>query len=278
MMSARTLAKAFRMAALGFACGCAALPANALTFKTTFASGYDGWVADFADYQEADSSRRKLEHAIGPIRAIEPSMTALRMTGMPSYVNRADSSGDLFPFIRKRFTGLAPNTEYRITFRLELATAYGQFSRDTLWIKAGATAVEPRKIRGPEAGKILRINIRKGPARGPGADMDTLGRIGYAGTGHSFPEPRSFDNAKRPFRFKSDETGAVWITIGGEYLPLDGVEGLEFNVGTIQIDLEAAPTSLRPGRQVERGRGPEVPMGTFRWGTREWNLAGERIP
>jgi hypothetical protein len=131
---------------------------------------------------------------------------AFRMTGMPSYMNRADSSGDLFPFIRKRFTGLAPNT------------------------------------------------------------------------GHRFPEPRSFDNAKHPFRFKSDETGAVWIAIGAEYLPFEGVEGLEFNVGTIQVDLEATPTSLRPRRQVESGRGPAFPMGTFRWGTREWNLAGERIP
>ena len=275
MMSVPTLAKAFRMAALGFACGCGALRANALTFKTTFASGYDGWVADFANYKEGDSSRRVLKHSIVPVRDLFPTLTVLQMTGYTTEQSRADSVADLFPFIRKRFTGLVPNTDYRITFRLGLATAYGQFETSTLWIKAGATAIEPRKIMGDD--KFVRINISKGPARGPGADMDTLGSIAYHGTGHTNPEPRSFDNAKHPFHFKSDESGAVWITVGAEYLPETG-SILEFNVGTIEVDLEAASTSMRPRKQVERGRVSEVPMGAFRWGTQEWNLAGGRIP
>ena len=275
MISVPALAKAFRMAALGFACGGGALRANALTFKTTFASGYDGWVADFADYKEADSSLRVFKHAIVPVQSISPSMTALQMTGYVNEPSGVDSVGDLFPFIRKRFTGLAPNTGYRITFRLGLATAYGQFETSTLCIKAGATAIEPRKIRGED--NYLRINIRKGPARGPGADLDTLGSIVYHGTGHTFPERRSFDNAEHPFLFKSDASGAVWITVGADYLPERG-GFLEFNVGTIEVDLEAVSTSLKPRKPLEGGRGPEVPMGTFRWGTGEWSLAGERIP
>jgi hypothetical protein len=259
---------------LGIVIGVLALPAGAQSFKTQFESGYDGWTADFADYLEADSTRRKLKHGIEPIQSINPDMTALRMTGQPSDHLLTDSTGNLFPFLRKRITGLTPNTEYKITFRMVLATAYGQFSKDTIWIKAGATKVEPRKIRGDN--KVARINISKGPARGPGADMDTLGYIGYSGMGHSFPEPVSLDNATHPFRVQSDTTGALWVVVGAEYLP-GGPDGLEFNVGSIQIDLVAGTTSLPSRKQRIRKGGPGVQAGIVRLGTRAWNLAGGRV-
>jgi hypothetical protein len=272
----RTLTRTLRVSTLGIVfCGFA-FPANAQTFKTQFESGYDGWIADFVDFLEADSSRRKLEHVIEPIQSIEPSMTALRMKGMPSgRYPQSDSTGDLFPFLRKRITGLSPNTEYRITFRMMLATAYGQFSQDTLWIKAGASTVEPRKVRGDN--KYTRINISKGPARGPGADMDTLGCIGYTGMGHSFPEPRSLDNAGHPFKVKTDASGSLWVTVGAEYLPKNGVEGLEFNVGSIQIDMVAGSTALQP--RMKRGWKGDAGIlpGIFRFGAAEWNLTGRRM-
>lgn len=275
MMGIDILDPKIRALALGIVIGGLALPAGAQSFKTQFESGYDGWTADFVDYHEADSARRSLKHVIAPIQNIDPGMTALRMTGRPSDLFLTDSTGNLFPFLRKRITGLKPNTEYKITFTMVLATAYGQFSKDTLWIKAGATKVEPRKIRGDN--KVARINISKGPARGPGLDMDTLGCIGYNGEGHRFPDRRSLDNAKHPFRAQSDASGALWVVVGAEYLP-NRSDGLEFNVGSIQIDLVAGTTSLPSRKQRLRKGGPAGKVGIVRLGARAWNLAGERMP
>jgi hypothetical protein len=181
----------------------------------------------------------------------------------------------LFLFIRKRFTGLAPDAEYRITFKAELATAYGQFSRDTLCIKAGATLVEPRKT--VSGGGIYRINIAKGIPRRPGADMDTLGFIGYGGGGHRFPEAVAFGNGKHPLRFRTDGAGAAWISFGAEYIPSDG-GATEFNIGSLQVDFVPVTTSMRERSRIDRGGGPEWRPGVVRSGTRAWNLAGERIP
>lgn len=274
MKAVRILTRALRPGILALVCGCAVFPAGAQSFKSVFDSGYDGWIADFADYATADSARRVLKHEIGPIRDIRPAMTALRMSGRISNAPATASSGDLFLFIRKRFTGLAPNTEYRITIKAELATAYGQFSRDTLCIKAGATTMEPRKIAHNEG--MYRINIDKGTPRRPGEDMDTLGFIGYSGGGHRFPEARALGNAGHPLQFRSDGTGAVWICLGAEYLPRDGAE-TEFNIGTLQVELVQGPTSIRERIQLDRGGGPGLRPGVFRSEIRAWNLMGKRI-
>lgn len=274
MKAARILTRALRPGILALVCGCAAFPAGAQSFKSVFDSGYDGWIADFADYATTDSTRRMLEHEIGPIQNINPEMTALRMSGRMSEAGATASSSDLFPFIRKRFTGLAPDTEYRIIIKAVLATAYGQFSKDTLCIKAGATTVEPRKTA--STGGMYRINIDKGTPRRPGADMDTLGFIGYDGGGHRFPEARALGNAGHPLRFRSDGTGAVWICVGAEYFTRGGLE-TEFNIGTLQVELVPGPTSIRERIQLDWGGGPGLRPGVLRSEIRAWNLMGKRI-
>lgn len=260
---------------LAIACLCTALPAGAQSFRSAFASGYDGWTADFADYAATDSSKRILRHGIGEIPSISPAMTALRMLGAATDTRSSDSTGDLFPFIRKRFTGLSPNAEYLVVIKAELATAYGQFSRDTIWIKVGVTTLEPRKTA--SAGGMYRMNIAKGLPRRPGADMDTLGRIGYSGGGHAFPESRVLGNAHRPLRVRADGSGAAWICFGADFLPSTGSPGIEFNIGTLQVEFAAAASSLRPRGKPDPATWPGLRAGIFHAGSRAWNLAGERI-
>jgi hypothetical protein len=124
---------------------------------------------------------------------------------------------------------------------------------------------------------MYRMNIAKGILRRPGADMDTLGFIGYSGMGHRFPESRSLENANHPLRFRTNEAGAVWISFGAEYLPLNGSDA-EFNIGTLKVDFAAISTALRsrgkPNPVNETGLRP----GIFQSGARAWNLAGERVP
>ncbi len=257
---------------LASACLWSALPSGAQSFRSVFKSGYDGWIPDFADYAAADSAKRELRYEIGEIPSISPAMTALRMTGVPAYPRAPDSTDDLFPFIRKRFTGLAPNTEYGITFKAEFATALGQFNQDTLWIKAAATVIEPRKTASSDG--TYRMNIAKGLPRRPGADMDTLGSIGYTGGGHRFPEVLTLGNPNHPIRSRTDGTGAVWISLGAEYIPSAGTDGTEFNIGTLQVDFTPLATSLRPHAKSGTVSGRRV----FDSRHRARNLLGVHMP
>lgn len=65
-----------RFLGLALASLCTALPAGAQTFKSVFASGYDGWIADFSDYAVADSAKRNLRYGIEAVPSISPGMTA----------------------------------------------------------------------------------------------------------------------------------------------------------------------------------------------------------
>ena len=107
--------------------------------------------------------------------------------------------------------------------------------------------------------------------------MDTLGFIGYSGMGHSFPESRTLGNANHPLRFRTDATGAVWISLGAEYLPFDGAEGVEFNIGMIDVEFKATSATLRPGGKSLWPGEPGLHPGIFRSGARAWNPAGRWI-
>ena len=131
-------------------------PTDALTFAFDFRGGPQGFVAGFADYPPADVDIYELT---ADYRALPPplaSQFALFISG----VNRSD---DLFMFFKGPIAGLSPGGRYIVTVSVEIATdtpagcfGVGGAPGESVWIKAGATAIEPLAIRD---GSYLRMNI-----------------------------------------------------------------------------------------------------------------------
>ena len=131
-------------------------PTDALTFAFDFRGGPQGFVAGFADYPPADADLYELTADYRTLPPPLASQSALFISG----VNRSD---DLFMFFKRPIAGLSPGGRYIVTVSVEIATdtpagcfGVGGAPGESVWIKAGATAIEPLAIRD---GSYLRMNI-----------------------------------------------------------------------------------------------------------------------
>src|SRR5262245_6026697 len=118
-----------------------AAPSHAQSFVSDFESGYQDWIPDFADYNVQDSTRMGLQHKHQAMPTVTPAQKGIFMTGH-------NYSDDLFLWMKRRITGLTPNASYSIAFTIDLVTDMPPdgIGGGTLTLKAGATAVEPKKV------------------------------------------------------------------------------------------------------------------------------------
>ena len=155
-------------------CDSASEPTDALTFTFDFNRGPQGFFAGFADYPPADAEFYELT---SDYRALPPpleSHSALFISG----VNRSD---DLFMFFKGPIGGLLPGARYNVTVSAEIATntpagciGVGGPPGESVWIKAGATVVEPLPV---SDGSYLRMNIDIGSQSAAGGQAVVLGNI-----------------------------------------------------------------------------------------------------
>ena len=167
-------AAALLAAMLGGCSGNPAAPTDALTFTFDFRRGPQGFVAGFADYPPGNADIYELtsDH-----RALPPPLasdSALFISG----VNR---SADLFMFFKGPVDGLLPGASYGVTVSVEIATdvpagcfGVGGAPGESVWVKAGATAVEPLAVRD---GAYLRMNIDIGNQSAGGQQGVVLGDV-----------------------------------------------------------------------------------------------------
>jgi hypothetical protein len=129
--------------------------------------------------------------------------------------NRSD---DLFMFLKKKITGLEPNTSYKLNFQVEFASnaptgglGVGG-SPDAVMMKAGAVLFEPKSSLA--AGQdTYRMNLDHGQQETDGKDLYNLGKIGVGPNTTQYTLISRNNNA-RPFPIKTDSKGEVWICIG----------------------------------------------------------------
>ena len=192
-------------------------------FTYAFEDGEQGWIAGFADLPaDADPKFYELDSSWEPL----PSP----LEGHGIYVQGHNHSDDLFMFVKKQVEGLEPDTAYQATFAIDLATnvpeglvGIGGSPGDSVYVKAGATTVEPEVVE--DAHCILRMNIDKGQQSNGGEDMIVLGNIAY--TPESSEDAgqwqiKPLDSAGQPFSVTSDGDGNVWPIVGTD----SGFEGL----------------------------------------------------
>ncbi len=197
---------------------------NAQTFFFDFASGYEDWDGNFADYPVGAENdyELKFEHTSLPAN-IDSTQKALKISGF----NKSD---DLFMYFYKHIAGLQPHTTYSINFSVEFASdaptnAYGVGGApgEGVTMKAGAVLYQPDRLisyeRGYAEGYYV-MNLDKGNQVSPGADMDSIGHAGVTDTTTRFAL-KTNTNEGHPFTIKTDSVGTVWLIIGTD----SGYEG-----------------------------------------------------
>ncbi|GAB3491099.1 hypothetical protein GCM10027341_03660 [Spirosoma knui] len=187
-------------------------------YQTNFQQNSDGWEADYSDYHTQ----------IGDIR-FESKWTGLpapldgaRKSIMLSSMNRSD---DVFMFMKKKLTGLRPNSDYKLVFDVELASSYADNSvgiggspGGSVFLKAGATSVEPKKELKDD---YYGMNIDKGSQSEGGRNAVLLGTVG-AGEDVTDYKLITRSNAEAPLTARTNDKGELWLIVGTD----SGYEGL----------------------------------------------------
>jgi len=182
-----------------------------------FKSDSYGWYGDFADYPVNDSIayELKFEHTNLPTNL--GSGKALLLSGN-------NHSDDLFMFLKKKISGLSPNTEYATSFEVKFATnaaknsvGIGGSPGESVFLKAGSFNEEPRKVN---LEGYYTMNLDKGNQSTRGENMVVIGTISFASTdGVSYAlETR---NNLSSLIARTNQNGDLWIIVGTD----SGFEG-----------------------------------------------------
>jgi hypothetical protein len=214
-----------------------------MLFSWDFSQGTFGWQAGFADYPLGEENFYQLNSGWEPLPANLGGESALFITGD----NRSD---DLFMYFRNFVSGLSPNTNYLVNFSVELASnapdgsiGIGGSPGNSVYLKAGATPVEPlANVINPNS-NFVELNIDKGFQSQSGADSVVLGDIAKPDDGTFDYAIISRDNRDRPFNFQTDDSGDAWLYFGTD----SGFEGTtalyytnfraQFRAGTQSISI-----------------------------------------
>ena len=176
-----------------------------------FSESQHAWEHGFADYpaNAEDSARFELKYAYTD----QPAESILTKKSVMLSGNNVN--GDLFMYLKKMINGLNPNTDYIITFNVELGYSCDPQSASgagSVFLKVGASPVEPRSVI--ENGYYV-MNVDKGDEDTPGEDVISLGDI-------ATPEKSAGlvllnrNNAMANSRYvaTSNGDGELWLIIG----------------------------------------------------------------
>lgn len=218
LVSQRLIETAVRLLIIALTVTLPRLAAGADTLQFDFAQGNHGFVAGFADYPVGEETFYELESELRPLPSNLGQATSLFISGN-------NHSDDLFMFYKRRISGLAPGTPYRLGFELQFATEaeFGSFGiggspAHSVFLKAGASAIEPdREI----VGGAYQLNVDKGAQSNPGSAALVLGDV-------SKPDgaPAGFQLVARSSGAEfldatSSSTGDLWLFFGTD----SGYEG-----------------------------------------------------
>lgn len=188
-----------------------------------FNQSQGGWEADFTDLPagQEDSSFYELKFEYTNL----PSHLGARKAIMLSGNNHSD---DLFMFIKKKITGLVPNTSYNLVFEIELASnakaglaGVGGAPGESVYLKAGASKIEPVKII---QGDQYVLNVDKGNQSSSGLNAIEIGNIAIpsSATDYTLITRSNASSSDKPaFIAQSNDAGEMWLLVGTD----SGFEG-----------------------------------------------------
>jgi hypothetical protein len=136
-------------------------------------------------------------------------------------VSAPNPSNDIFVYIWKPVTGLAPNTRYQVTVSLHFATNAPPGCQggpgENVTIKAGASDVEPATVT--QLNRVT-VNFDKGNQATGGTDVAAIGnfaQVTAAGTCDQplYAEKTLTTGAGAPM-LTSDASGRLWLVMGAD--------------------------------------------------------------
>lgn len=187
-----------------------------------FNEGQFDWEVDFTDYPAGteDSTFYELTYAYTKV----PANLGVGYSMMLSGNNHSD---DLFMFMKKKITGLTPNTTYAIVYDVELASnaKAGEFGvggapGESVYLKGGASGVEPVKI---VEDNCFKLNVDKGNQSAYGDTSVVLGDISVPSSadGYTLISRNNAATDDIPLTVPSNSLGEIWLFIGTD----SGFEG-----------------------------------------------------
>ena len=187
-----------------------------------FSQSEDGWKADFVDLpsNDEDSSFYELKYAYTNLPANLAAQKAIMLSGN-------NHSDDLFMFIKRKVTGLNPNTSYTLVFEVELASnapkgsvGIGGSPGESVYLKAGASEIEP--VKNVQGDRYV-LNIDKGNQSEGGSNATVLGDIAtpLTVTEYTLITRNNASPSAQPFIAESNSAGEIWLMIGTD----SGFEG-----------------------------------------------------
>jgi hypothetical protein len=143
-------------------------------------------------------------------------------------------SDDLFMFSKKKVTGLDADSQYTLTFEVQLASnaqesgfGIGGAPGESVFLKVGASSNEPKRVIDDRGNYIL--NIDKGNQSVDGEDMIVIGDIsvpadseGYAIISRSNSPSAGTQAYDKPLFVKTNSKGELWLIVGTD----SGYEGI----------------------------------------------------
>ncbi|HYE21509.1 MAG TPA: hypothetical protein VEA69_23885 [Tepidisphaeraceae bacterium] len=206
----------------------------------SFATGRSlGWRAGFSDYPIGEDAKHQLEEGHADLPAPVGPGKGFMLSGM----NHPD---DLFMFLKRQLgaaQGLKPNTEYVLRIGATFASdapsgtfGIGGAAGDSVYVKIGATTIEPRRTTSPVAfDPNWRMNIDKPDQAQNGRDTTVAGTVA---NGNAPDAPHTYKSLTRtqihPTRVKTDAAGNLWVIVGTDS-GFEGVTRLYYQ--SIQIHL-----------------------------------------
>jgi hypothetical protein len=186
-----------------------------------FLSDSEAWTGGFADYpnEPGVDSIYGFEFSFAGLPApLNTFDGALRQSG----INRSD---DLFMFVKRKINGLQADKYYDINIEIEIASnapsgavGAGGAPGESVFIKAGATTIEPTKVL-DSTSNDYRMNIDKGNQMVDGNDMKLIGN--FANGTDSATYQLKILKTENPIRVRSNANGEIWIIVGTD----SGFEG-----------------------------------------------------
>lgn len=201
------------------------VPTTGVLLDNSFASAQNGWEGDVSDYGVEQQSLIEFSFTHTNLPApLNQSQKSLRVFGR----NRSD---DLFMFVRKQLTGLAPNTDYKLQFDVELASKYpansfgiGGSPGSSVFLKAGASATKPEKVL---KDNFYHLSVDKGAQSDEGKAVSLLGNVANEKDVEEYSLIQR-SNKEQPLTARTNAQGELWVFVGTDS-GFEGDQALYYN-------------------------------------------------
>lgn len=186
------------------------VPLSLLVHEYDFRDSDHGWTADFAELPADQESADQFQL----YAAYTDDLSEASVLGRRSFMLSGNNlNGELFMYVKRKVVGLKPNSNYTVTFNVDLASHLDlQTAPGSVYLKAGATYVEPRSLIDDG---YLRLNIDKGVHHASGEDMIVLGEISSEMKSSHYLL-LNMNNTMTNSRYvaRSSANGELWLIVG----------------------------------------------------------------